>query len=410
MYSKLNMEVKSTTFSRQQLYDLVWETPITMLAIAYLISAHGLRETCKAMAIPLPDSGYWSKRKAGKATSRKPLTQDYTGEQQFTVPLRPADGSGIEIDASPEVRIQKELEQNSSLDFTVPAQLINPVPLVAEAAKVLTSKKAHAYDGLMYTGRGLLSIQVSLNSVDRALCFMDALIKLLEQRGFSIRVTEQASHLVVNGKNTDMVLREVRRQESVLEGRWNRIVYYPTGKLTLEIKHALGGITCSDGTLLLEKQLPKILAKVEVMSQRLREWYIESEKQQSAYEEKQRNERELTERKRIEVSLFKNSLADARCWREAQSFREYISQIKARAIAMDALTDELKAWIDWANRKADWLDPLVNSPDALLDGHEPSSLLPLSYSSADLAPTNQYNYSSSDEKHNWPLLPWYTKK
>lgn len=383
------MEIEPTTFSRQQLYDLVWETPATTLASIYLISANGLRKVCKDMGIPLPDNGYWSKRKAGKDVPRKPLTQDYTGEQLFTLPLRPADGSGVEIDVSPELRLQKELEQDSSLNFKVPAQLIKPVSVIAAAAKVLASNKARTYDGLVNPGQGILSIHVSPNSINRALRFMNAFIKLLEQRGVSVKVTEQASYLVVDGQDVTMRLRETRRQESIREGSWNRMVYHPTGKLMLEIKSYPSGVTCSDGALLLEDQLPKILARVEVMGQQLRDWRIECEKQQNAYKEKQKNEQALAESKRKEVNLFKKSLEEARCWREAQSFREYISHVEARAIARDTLTSELKAWIEWANKKADWLDPLVDSPDLLLDGYSPSSLLSISNTLANSTAANQ---------------------
>jgi hypothetical protein len=295
------MELESTIFSRQQLYDLVWETPIATLASTYLISSSGLRETCKRMGIPLPDSGYWSKQKAGKDTPRKPLTEPYTGEPQFTVPLRPADGSGIEIDASPELRLQKELERDASLDFAVPSQLTKPDPLVAAAAKVLTSKKTQTYDSWVYAGRGQLDIRVSPNSVDRALRFMDALIKLLKQRGFGVTVTNETSYLVVDDEKIDMTLRETRRQEKVPGRHWNDTIYHPTGKLTLKIERYSGGVTCNDGTLLLEEQLPKILARVEIMSQRMREERIAREKQRIEFEKKQRKERQIAERKRTEL-------------------------------------------------------------------------------------------------------------
>jgi hypothetical protein len=34
---------------------------------------------------------------------------------------------------------------------------------------------------------------------------------------------------------------------------------------------------------------------------------------------------------------------------------------------MNNLTPEKQEWINWATAKANWLDPLINSPDELLD-------------------------------------------
>jgi hypothetical protein len=47
--------------------------------------------------------------------------------------------------------------------------------------------------------------------------------------------------------------------------------------------------------------------------------------------------------------------------------REYIKTIEAKAIEKEQLNSELKDWIQWARKKADWYDPLINGDDALLD-------------------------------------------
>lgn len=94
--------------------------------------------------------------------------------------------------------------------------------------------------------------------------------------------------------------------------------------------------------------------------------------------------------------------------------REYIDLVEKRAIATDNLNEELAAWLDWARKKADWLDPLMERVDEWLTDVDPNSLLKdqdrprennfLSY--------NQLNYNSerSASKRSWPaLLPWYLK-
>ena len=55
--------------TRQELYDLVWSTPMKTLAAQFGISDVGLKKTCARAEIPTPDRGHWAKRAAGKKTS-----------------------------------------------------------------------------------------------------------------------------------------------------------------------------------------------------------------------------------------------------------------------------------------------------------------------------------------------------
>mgnify|MGYP006333058379 FL=1 len=47
--------------------------------------------------------------------------------------------------------------------------------------------------------------------------------------------------------------------------------------------------------------------------------------------------------------------------------RQYIEAVKQKAINSNNLTPETQEWINWANDKADWIDPLINKPDEILD-------------------------------------------
>lgn len=58
---------------RQQLYDLVWSEPLTLLAPQFDMSDVALAKICKRNSIPVPGRGHWAKLKAGKASPRFPL-------------------------------------------------------------------------------------------------------------------------------------------------------------------------------------------------------------------------------------------------------------------------------------------------------------------------------------------------
>jgi hypothetical protein len=53
--------------TRQALYDLVWKEPVRTVAEGFGLSDVGLRKICQHADIPLPERGYWTRHKVGKA-------------------------------------------------------------------------------------------------------------------------------------------------------------------------------------------------------------------------------------------------------------------------------------------------------------------------------------------------------
>ncbi|WP_431244216.1 hypothetical protein ACQ9BO_07585 [Flavobacterium sp. P21] len=47
--------------------------------------------------------------------------------------------------------------------------------------------------------------------------------------------------------------------------------------------------------------------------------------------------------------------------------RQYIEAEKHKSIDNNTLNIEKQEWLKWASDKADWLDPLINKPDNILD-------------------------------------------
>jgi len=60
-------------FTRQALYDLVWSEPRTHLAKRLGISDVGIAKACRRALIPMPEAGYWAKKRAGKRTRKQLL-------------------------------------------------------------------------------------------------------------------------------------------------------------------------------------------------------------------------------------------------------------------------------------------------------------------------------------------------
>jgi hypothetical protein len=58
--------VSRQRISRDELYALVWTTPMNRLGAKFGISGNGLAKICDRLEIPYPPPGYWAKKEAGK--------------------------------------------------------------------------------------------------------------------------------------------------------------------------------------------------------------------------------------------------------------------------------------------------------------------------------------------------------
>jgi hypothetical protein len=83
----------------------------------------------------------------------------------------------------------------------------------------------------------------------------------------------------------------------------------------------------------------------------------------------------LKERQDKELGDFKQLMQKADRWQRLKLIRGYIDELEAKSIEMALLTDEVKEWITWARKKADWYDPQVNAPDELLQGVDRDTLM-----------------------------------
>ncbi|MFT4102580.1 MAG: hypothetical protein QM674_16410 [Burkholderiaceae bacterium] len=58
---------------RQTLYDEVWSVPRIHLRARYGLTDHEFRKLCRALRIPLPRAGHWSRVAAGHRIVPPPL-------------------------------------------------------------------------------------------------------------------------------------------------------------------------------------------------------------------------------------------------------------------------------------------------------------------------------------------------
>src|SRR5688500_4403108 len=97
-----------TTFTRQQLYDLVWEKPTVQVAKQIGVSDVAIAKACKRHQIPKPPLGYWAMLQHGKKVDRVALPEvgDPSLARVSFEPLSPDDCTAradkVETDANAE--------------------------------------------------------------------------------------------------------------------------------------------------------------------------------------------------------------------------------------------------------------------------------------------------------------------
>lgn len=362
--------------SRQELYDLVWSTPLSQLAKKYQISDNGLRKICVKLDIPLPKGGYWSKIKFNKKVSKIALPINRTVKQYINLSYRNNEATIEEHYLSAFHRLKKELESIPSLNFKVPEILTNPHPLIKAAKADLKTKKPSTYlysnnTSTIYTSHGHINIDVSKEFIPRALVFMDTFIKLILKRGHQIN-TKDSSEVLINGEAFSFKFREVLKRIKSIDPNsaynWEYTELVPSGVVAFEISQSYNKSEWRDSLKNpIENKLSNILAKLEIKAELIKKERIQSEIRHREYLIKRKIEEERNARFQAEVKKFELLKENAKRWQKTVEIRNYIKAVETNAIQTNTLTPELIEWIKWANQKADWHDPIIQKKDELFD-------------------------------------------
>lgn len=355
--------------SRKELYLLIWKTSITTISKQHSIPANVIRAICKKTEIPTPSSGYWSKLKFNKPVEIPPLPK--IKEVNKDTPIKIVNGKWIaeEHPQTAYYRLIKEIENSPNLSLKVPDRLTKPDTLIIAAQKDLKAKPPNNYyrntKNIIYTGKGILSIEVAKENIPRSLRFMDTFIKLLKQRGHQIKV-EGETYAIIKGEKIKLRFREVLKRITTKHPKysWSNSELLPSGILSIKIEVEFNEKEWRDSTKVpLENRLPNILAKLELEAERIIKERIEREIRQLEYDKKRKIEEAHKARAQEEVNKFKLLKENAKRWKETVELRNYIQAVENDANKNNNLTEELKTWLQWATDKANWYDPIIQKED-----------------------------------------------
>jgi hypothetical protein len=372
------------TLSREELYELVWETPTRHLCQQFGLSDVGLAKTCKRYDIPRPSYGYWAKKAAGGKIKRTPLPRREDDRFQ-KVTFAPGEPKTEEDDGffDPEIRALYELESQAE-PIAVSDTLRSPHPLVARTRDALASVKPSTWSrdtGLLYPDRQevahLLDVVCSKGTLPRALRIMNTLLKGLEDRGYRIGKPQRSYHrgtaAVGHGYEFVFRMREpTKRQIQAKNNSWDsQYAYVLTGELQLEVDYMIYRSTRVYRDTVRKKvedyvrELP--LKMLKVIDEHRREEAKRAEEQRlkdeirlreaEEAERKARREAQLNRRRERREELFRT----AEQWRQCQTLRDFIAAVRVAAVERTGgrkLHPDTMRWIEWATKTADRADPI----------------------------------------------------
>lgn len=361
--------------TREQLYELIWETPTSTLCHRFGLSDVGLAKTCKRHDIPKPPPGYWARKAHGWGARKTPLPKCSDPSLQKiefrskTVVEKPSEFFDPEIEAL--------FHQESKAEpITVATSLRGLHPLVARLRNGGDDEWR-------------LAVSVSKPLFRRALLVMDALLKGLEKRGYAIKrpESEWSRHTTVVGHGHEFGLRlrepTSRRIKNLTEQEIEYRKKYPsvyrrteyeftlTGTLQLQITGFPGWHPkiLQDGKKPLEERLAglpgemlrAIDAERREQAKRAKEERQRQEAKRLWAEEQARLKRKqerLARRRKREEALFQV----AERWRRVETLRgfmEAVRQVAVEEVGAVEADPKIERWLAWAGRVAERHDPLM---------------------------------------------------
>lgn len=364
---------KQIEFTREALYQMVWERPVLVLAKEIGVSDVALAKACRKAGIPLPNRGHWAIIKAGRTIKTPALPASKQGQPETVV---------FTVMENPPPKPPK-IEAPGGPLIEIPGELINPNRLVAELkAAAKGQKEDKGVIPLNY--QKVLRVRTSAAQLERALILMDTLIKQFEERGYKVRLSEKGGETELVLKEGTVTFRLDERMKQTVPPpppprppgrrgghdyeRWRpAYILVGTGEFTLEFgKYQIrrGQNTWKDRAgKSIETRLHEVMAALPLWEAELLANRIERE-ERAARDREAENRRIESARAEEIYRLQRATLVEhLRAWERAERLRHFIAAFEQKRDQ----SSEAQAWLEWANLQVQALDPLCSDLKAITD-------------------------------------------
>ncbi|HEU4411655.1 MAG TPA: hypothetical protein VFS43_40805 [Polyangiaceae bacterium] len=387
--------------TREELYREIWGHTQQWAKEHYRLSWDSIKEVCRCLEVPV-----W------KRSSEVPIVRG-------KLVLPPLPRASYEVEAEETARRVREevaarTAQGAEILRTSGVDLEPQHPLVRKASPLLRRQKPDDDGILRVRDQPCLAIDVSPNSLGRALAVMNALLKALEAAGHDVKVTTPDDPRDPRAANSGAFTRTLIDGEwvafSLLEGayavprppkpklapgeylpfglkfaNWPRQTSRPDGKLWLRAGDTVGAggrRNWGDETAPVESLIPAFVVGLTNAARRFKEARAKEEErerrrlerardaeaarqerervEQLEREERERLERLEAEKRQAYEAKVRRLKADVRAWRLAGEIRTYVEVMRASAEAAGVPIDpdsELEEELAFALQYADQIDP-----------------------------------------------------
>lgn len=397
------MNSLSMKFERSKLYDEIWEISLTGVAKKYGLNYTKLVQACKENDIPYPSSAYWTKKNMGLDFSNDIIELPESEVKEIEIPFK---SSGALIDNKISDKDKFVIEFNllsflSDEERRKIAEVIYDLNIdnYKKNHKVITEyknkkkeerreeRKANYFNPYYnihnYVEKGYFE-NISKFEKDRCMKILSAIYYAIEELGgevnkdFSLTIRDEHVELEIE-ELKDQAKHELTKEEakqlSEYEDR-KKVFTYASKPNIKKYDYVYNGklkITCGNRKYIretdkvkLEDKLGDIIIKLYEQSEEVKIERLAREERERIYQEEEERKERIRNTKKNEAQKVKQLINLAEDYRIACEIRNYINAISSQ----DNLSSKMKDWIKWANKKADWFDPIIDREDEILGKRE----------------------------------------
>lgn len=175
--------------TREELYGLVWSTPMTKVAEKFEVSGSYMARVCTVLRVPRPERGYWAKLAVGKAPDVPSLPEPRPGD-----PMVWSRKDGLPSLSVPKPRPAPSPRPSPTPNPSPRASTPRPTRLVTGIHDLVRGAKEHFLAGrevkedehLKPYKKLLVDVVASGTALDKALGFANDLFNALESAGHRV--------------------------------------------------------------------------------------------------------------------------------------------------------------------------------------------------------------------------------
>jgi len=363
------MSDQKMQLSREELYALIWKTPMRQLAQELGMSDVGLRKLCHRNGIPTPPQGFHlMKSGPKKSILKKSLPSIEEGQRSSFI---------FKVTDVPKIKEISQIEsQWDNLLTDLVHVRIKDKKVIKQIIRTLLkpiNKNKTDERGILLVPDASYPIRVSPEMLAQAVELYEQLLERMfalgatllsiEDKGSSVLLKVDWLGYVYRFQIAEYSTRSENPKRNTQDNRYysyhDRWIYTPTGRLSLEIwGPGYGANKTQDGKRLIIDRIDEVLRKQFFKAyEQKKEHEIKEIRKQKALRHLQK--KELTRQEEEFQALRKKKLfKDMRVWQRAKALREYIDAIEDHGVVKGVSEGQLEEWLAWARNYADSLDPI----------------------------------------------------